>query len=69
MTVPILNPGLPFVPKTARSRETQWVYFFSRHRWVLETEIVTTGAPLTDTFKVHSRIEVRSDEQGIGWVI
>lgn len=37
---------------------------YSKHKWVLDAEISTTGAPYTDTFKVQLRTLVTSDEAG-----
>lgn len=65
VTVPVSAAGVPFMPKTAKSEEIQNFYFISKHKWILEAKISTTGAPYTDTFNIQIRTTVESDEMGI----
>ena len=61
VTVPVSAAGVPFMPKTAKSEETQTLFFYSKHKFVLYGEIATTGAPYTDTFNVQLRTTAESD--------
>lgn len=63
-TVPVSGAGVPFMPKTARSVETQNLFIVSKHKWILEGTIETTGAPYTDTFKIQLRTVAESNENG-----
>ena len=60
--VPIANTGVPFVPKTARSTETQTIYFISKDKWILEGTVDTVGAPYADTFRVQFKTTVCSSK-------
>lgn len=35
VTVPVSASGVPFMPKTAKSEESQTLYFYSKHKWVI----------------------------------
>ena len=61
MTVPVSSSGVPFMPKTAQSTESQTLYFESKHKLIMESTIETTGAPYTDTFQVNLKSVVESD--------
>lgn len=50
--VPIAAAGIPFMPKAARSDETQMLYFVSRNKYYIESTIQNSGAPYTDCFNV-----------------
>lgn len=47
------NTGVPFMPKTAKSKETQILFFFSKHKFILESCICTSGVPYSDTFQIE----------------
>lgn len=63
-TVPLANTGVPFMPKTAKAEEIQNLYFYSKHKFMIESTVATTGAPYTDTFRVEMRTTVESSEDG-----
>lgn len=46
------------MPKTAKSEETQTLYIYSKHKFIIESKISTTGAPYTDTFNVEMRVDI-----------
>ena len=62
--MPVQAAGVPFMPKTAKSEETQTLFFYSKHKFILFAEISTSGAPYTDTFNVQLKTCVESDETG-----
>lgn len=53
--VPISAAGVPFMPKAARSDETQTLFFISKNKYIIQSVIQNSGAPYTDCFSVRLR--------------
>jgi hypothetical protein len=50
--VPVANTGVPFMPKQAKSEETQILYIVSKDKFILESTIQNSGVPYSDTFNL-----------------
>jgi hypothetical protein len=51
--VPIINSGVPFMPKHAKSDERVSLFFISKDKYIIETTIQNSGVPYSDTFNIR----------------
>ncbi|CAG9318659.1 unnamed protein product [Blepharisma stoltei] len=51
------------MPKTCKCMENQTIYFVSNTEFIFETEITTSGVPLSDCFVGHFRWKVIGDQK------
>ena len=63
-TFPVIKSPIPFMPKTAHSLEDQSIYLISRHKWIFENIVISSGAPYTDCFKVYYQTIGESNNEG-----
>lgn len=61
--VPISAAGVPFMPKAARSDETQSLYFVSKNKYIVESIIQNSGAPYTDSFNIRLKRTISSTQE------
>ena len=60
---PLPSMGIPFLPKTCKSSETQTLCIIDKHRFTVDTHVESTGAPYTDTFTLRVRMAFCDSEE------
>ena len=58
--VPVANSGVPFMPKQAKSEETQTLFIISKDEYVIESTIQNSGVPYAETFNLKLKRVVTS---------
>ena len=58
--VPVANTGVPFMPKQAKSEETQTLYIISANKFLVESSVQNSGVPYSETFNLKLLKKVES---------
>jgi hypothetical protein len=63
-TVPVVNSGIPFMPKSSKVFESMTVHLYSKDKYVMFTSVQSKGVPYCDDFEIHYKKVVESAGEG-----
>lgn len=52
------------MPKTCQSFEDQSLHLISKDKFYIDSVIQNKGAPYTDTFRIHTRLQYENSKDG-----
>ena len=53
--IPVVNSGIPLMPKQAKMQENFTLYFYSKDKYILDTTVQNFGIPYCDYFDIRYR--------------